>query len=142
MRAEVEMSAWQKVAWFNLAVIASSVVLVLALVPVLGTTRAQGGLGLIGLLGFAPLFSRRGSGVVIEDERDQMIRLRSVLIGYSIFWLAFVAGCMSLPVLYGWNGLVPVSVVLLGVWYGMMVVVGVTAVATLVMYRLGSADAT
>jgi hypothetical protein len=122
-------------------VVASTVVLVVALIPVLGTTRAHGGLGLLGLLGFAPLFFRRGS-VVIEDEGDQMIRLRSGLIGFSIFWLAFVAGCMSLPALYGWDGYVPVSVVLSGVWYCFMVVVGVTAVATLVMYRVGSADAT
>jgi hypothetical protein len=135
------MSAWQKLAWFNLAVIASTVVLVVALIPVLGTTRAQGGLGLLGLLGLAPLFLRRRS-VVIDDERDQLIRLRSGLIGFSIFWLAFVAGCMALPAFYGWEGLVPVSVVLSGVWYGVMVVVGVTAIATLAMYRVGLADAT
>ena len=135
------MSAWQKIAWFNLAVVASTVVLVVALIPVLGTTCAYGGLGVLGLLGFAPLFLlRRGSGV-IEDERDQLIRVRSGLIGFSIFWLAFVAGCMLLPAYYGWDGLVPVSVVLLGVWYGWMVVVGVTAVATLLMYRVGRSDA-
>jgi hypothetical protein len=113
-KEEVEMSAWQKLAWFNLAVLASTIVLVVSLIPVLGTTRAHGGLGLLGLLGFAPLFLR-GGRVVIDDERDQMIRLRSGLIGFSIFWLAFVAGCMLLPALYGWDGLVPVSVVLLGV---------------------------
>jgi hypothetical protein len=141
LREGLEMSAWQKLAWFNLAVIISTVVLVVALIPVLGTTRAHGGVGLLGLLGLAPLFFR-GRSVVLEDERDQMIRLRSGLIGFSIFWLAFVAGCMSLPALYGWDGSVPVGVVLSGVWYGVMVVVGVTAVATLVMYRLGSADAT
>jgi hypothetical protein len=135
------MSAWQKLAWYNLAVVASTVVLVVALIPLLGTTRAQGGFGLLGLLGLAPWFLRRGS-VVLEDERDRIIRRRAGLIAFSLSWLAFVAACMSLPALYGWDGSVPVSVVLSGVWYGVMVVVGVMAVATLLMYRLGRADAT
>ena len=47
----------------------------------------------------------------------------------------------GLPAFYGWDGLVPVRVVLSGVWYGLILVVGVMAVATLVMYRLGGADA-
>jgi hypothetical protein len=135
------MSAWQKLAWFNLAVVAGTVILVVALIPILGPTRAQGGFGVLGLLGLAPWFLRGGSGV-LEDERDRMIRSRSSVIAFFIFWLAFVAACMSLPARYGWDGSVPVSVVLSGVWYGVMVVVGVMAVTTLVMYRLGGADAT
>jgi hypothetical protein len=135
------VSAFQKVAWFNLAVVAATLVVVVALIPVLGTTRAHGGFGLLGLLGFAPLFLLRG-GQVLGDERDLMIVGRAGLIAFWIFWLAFVAACMSLPAVYGWDGLVPVSVVLSGVWCGVMVVVGVGAVATLVMYQLGRADAT
>ncbi len=134
------MSAWHKLAWFNLAVVTSTIILVVALIPVLGPTRAQGGFGVLGLLGFAPLFHRRGSGV-LEDERDQIIRCRSSVIAFSIFWLAFVAACMSLTARYGWDGSVPVSVVLSGIWYGVMLVAGVMAVTTLIMYRLGRADA-
>jgi len=133
------MSAWQRLAWFNLAVVTSTIVLVVALIPVLGPTRAQGGFGVLGLLGFAPFFHHRGNKV-LEDERDQMIRCRSSVIAFWVFWLAFVAAGMSLPARYGWYGSVPVSVVLSGIWYGVMLVVGVMAVTTLIMYRLGRAD--
>lgn len=134
------MSASQKLAWFSLAVVAGTLVLVLALIPVLGPTRAQGGFGVLGLLGFTPWFLLRRREV-LEDERDLMIRRRSGIVAFSIFWLAFVAACMSLPVVYGWEGSVPVSIILSGVWYGFMLVVGVTAVTTLVLYQVGSADA-
>jgi hypothetical protein len=29
------------------------------------------------------------------DERDQFVGLRAVLAGYSIFWVCFVAACMT-----------------------------------------------
>ena len=45
--------------------------------------------------------------------------------------------CCSLPVFYGWNGSVPVALVQSSVWIGLVLVVGVTSVATLVQYRLG-----
>jgi hypothetical protein len=135
------MSATQKHAWYNLAVVGLTVVTVLALVPILGGTRAQGGLGLLGLLGLGPLFFRRRGEAVVEDERDRMIRRRSGLIAYSVFWLAFVGACMALPAFYGWDGSVPVAVVLSGVWYGLMTVIGVMAIATLVLDRVGGSDA-
>jgi hypothetical protein len=134
------MSAAQKHAWFNLAVVAVTVVTVLALIPVLGP-GAQGGFGLLAFLGFGPWFFRRRGGGVILDERDMEIQRRSLLLAYVVFWLAFVAACMSLPVFYGWSGSVPVIVVLSSIWCGMILVVGVTSVATLVMYAMGETDA-
>jgi hypothetical protein len=134
------MSAAQRHAWFNLAVIATTIVLVLALLPILGT-RAQGGFGVLGLLGLGPWFFVRKGSEVVEDERDQMIRFRSGLIAFAIFWVAFVAACMALPAFYGWDGLVPVSVVLSFVWWGLIVVVGVMAVATLILSQVGGGDA-
>jgi hypothetical protein len=93
------------------------------------------------MLGFGPLFFRRKGGEVVEDERDWAIRRRSVLIAYSVFWLAFVAACVSLPAVYGWKGSVPVAVVQSSVWCGLILVVGVMSVATLVQYRRGDVDA-
>ena len=56
-----------------------------------------------------------------------------------MFWLAFVASCVSLPVVYGWRGAVPVVVVQSSVWVAVMLVVGVTSLATLVQYGRGGA---
>ena len=84
------MTAAQKLACFNLSVVVLTVVTVLILIPVLGP-GAQGGFGFLGLLGFGPLFFRRRRNEVVEDERDRAIQRRSVLIAYTVFWLAFVA---------------------------------------------------
>ncbi|MDG3004610.1 hypothetical protein [Paludisphaera mucosa] len=134
------MSASQKHAWFNLTVVAATVVTVLALVPMLGP-GAQGGFALLGLLGLGPIFFRRRAGVVVADERDLEIQRRSMLIAYVVFWLAFVIACVSLPAFYGWRGSVPVAVVQSSVWCAWILVVGVASIATLSMDRLGEADA-
>ena len=134
------MTASQKHACFNLSVVVLTVVTVLILIPVLGP-GAQGGFGFLGLLGFGPLFFRRRGNEVVEDERDRAIQRRSVLIAYTVFWLAFVAACVSLPAVYGWKGSVPVAVVQSSVWCGLILVVGVMSVATLVQYRRGAVDA-
>jgi hypothetical protein len=130
------MNAAQKFAWFNLAVITATLITVLALIPVL-RQGALGGLGLLGLLGIGPLFLRRKGGGSVWDERDRVIAIRSALAAYTVFWLVFVASCMSLPVFYGWRGEVPVVVVQWSVFVAMMLVVGVTSLATLIQYGRG-----
>ena len=130
------MNAAQKFAWFNLAVIAATLITVLALIPVL-RHEAMGGLGLLGFLGIGPLFLRRKGGESVWDERDQVIAIRSALAAYTVFWLVFVASCMSLPIIYGWQGKVPVMVVQWSVFVAMMLFVGVTSLVTLIQYGRG-----
>ena len=86
-------------------------------------------------------FRQRGDEVVVQDERDVQIRQRSLTIAYSVFWVLFVLGCMTAPAVYGWNGSVPVSMVLGAVWCGLIVVQGVMALAILIQYRRGGSDA-
>ncbi len=134
------MSATQKQAWYHLAVVTVTLVAVLALIPALGVHRAQGGLGFLGFLGLSPLFfRRRGTGIVV-DERDAVIQKRSAVIAYSVFWLAFVAAGVGAPFRFGEHGCVPVRLVALGVWFGLMIVVGVGAIATLVQYGRGASN--
>src|SRR5207249_2527556 len=71
------MNASQKFAWFTLGVISLAVVTVLALFPVLGRA-SWGGCGLLGFLGFSPLFFLRRGGKVLLDERDGLIWQRSL----------------------------------------------------------------
>jgi hypothetical protein len=134
------MCQTQKEALFNLVVVLLTFVTVVALYPFLGR-GAAGGFGVLGFLGFAPLLYSRHRGKVLADERDQLIRRRATIFAYSIFWLAFVASAMLALAVYGGNGAVPVPVVMNAVWCGLMLVVGLHAIATLVQYSRGGVDA-
>ena len=135
------MSLAQRQALFNLAIILTSVLLVLVLTPVIGVRRAQGSFGFLGLLGLGPFLFRKRAGAVFFDERDVMIQFRSWAIAYAIFWVAFVAVCVLAPFTFGSSGFVPVELVQSSVWYGFIMVWGISAFATLVQYRRGGANA-
>ncbi len=116
------MSRMQKFAWFNLAVIAWTLLVVCSLLPFLGH-RAMGGLGFLGLIGAGPLFFRKQPGQVVIDERDQLIQWRSWSFAYGVFWviLVLVAVVLSAAV-YGADGAVPVTIVRLSVFWAFMLV--------------------
>jgi hypothetical protein len=131
----------QKYAWFNLAVIGWTIVVVLALIPVLGK-GALGGSGFLGLLGFGYLFFRKKPGKVLTDERDQLIQLRSAILAYAILWIAYVLAAVLLsPLIYGQDGVVPVWVVQISAFGGFILVYAVMSIAILVQYAGGTKDA-
>lgn len=135
------MSPLQKFAWFNLAVIAVTLIVVCSLLPLLGY-RAMGGLGCLGLIGFTPYFFLNKQGKVLTDERDQLIQWRSWILAYALFWLAFVLVAVVLSVaIYGQEGAVPVTIIQLSVALGFMFVYAVASIAILVQYAGGSKDA-
>lgn len=135
------MSRMQRFAWFNLAVIALTLLVVFSLLPFLGY-RAMGGFGCLGLIGFGPLFFRRKPGQVVTDERDQLIQWRAWIFAYALFWVAFVFVAVVLSaVVYGEDGAVPVSVVRISVFWAFMLVYALASVAILVQYARGSRDA-
>jgi hypothetical protein len=135
------MSASQKHAWYCLAVVLLSVITVAGLAPILGLQRAQGGFGILGFLGFTPFFFRRRAGVVVCDERDSLIQLRSWILGYAVFWVIFVAACMTALYAYGSRGAVPVVLVVSSPWLGLCIVFGVSSLASLLQYHWGGAHA-
>ena len=134
------MSALQKFAWFNLAIIALTLVAVLSLLPFLGR-GALGGLGFLGILGFGPLFFRKKPGRVVTDERDILIQRRSWIVAYALFWVVFVLAAVLLaPLVYGQQGAVPVWVVQMSVFCGFMLVHALASIAILIQYAGGSID--
>ena len=135
------MSAAQRNAWFNLVVVLVSVALVVGLSVLMGWPKATGGFAILGLLGFGPLFYWRRGAHVVVDERDASIQRRSIVIGYGVFWLAFVAACVSLPMIYGETGSVPVWKAMSAVWWGVAIVYGVAAAASLIQYGWEGSDA-
>jgi len=131
----------QKFAWFNLAVIALTLLVVFSLLPFLGY-RAMGGLGCLGLIGFGPLFFRKTPGQVVTDERDHIIQWRSWIFAYAVFWVVFVLVAVVLSaVVYGEDGAVPVNVVRISVFWAFMLVYALASIAILVQYTGGSKDA-
>ncbi|MFO0909826.1 MAG: hypothetical protein U0794_16010 [Isosphaeraceae bacterium] len=133
------MSRAQRLAWFQLAVVTLSVVATGAAWPMLGRA-ATGMFGLLGLLGLSPwLF--KGKDRVQWDERDAEIARRANFLGLGAFWLLFIVACVVLPIVYGWEGSVPVVLVQASVWVAWMLVIVVSSVATLVQYKGGAADA-
>jgi hypothetical protein len=132
------MSVAQRQALFNLVIILTSVLVVLSLMPVLGFRRAHGALGILGFVGLGPFLFGRKAGEVFYDERDAVIQARSWAIAYSIFWLTFVAACITAPLTVGSSGFVPVEYVQLSVWYGFIIVWGISAGASLVQYAWGA----
>ncbi len=135
------MSAMQKFAWFNLAVIALTLVTVLSLVPFIGK-GALGGLGFLGLMGFGPFFFWKKARQVVVDERDQLIQTRSWILAYSLYWVVFVFAAVFLSAeVYGWDGAVPVWIVQISVACGFMIVYGLASIAILVQYAGGTSNA-
>jgi hypothetical protein len=133
------MAALQKFAWFNLAVIAFT----LAVVSILSFwgKGALGGFGFAGLLGFGVLFFRQRPGQVVTDERDFLIQRRSWILAYSLFWVIFVLAAVLLaPLVYGWEGAVPVLVIQISVFCSFMLLNALVSIAILVQYTGGSRD--
>jgi hypothetical protein len=135
------MSATQKFAWFNLAVIALTLVAVLSLLPFLGK-GALGGFGFLGLLGFGVLFFRKKPGQVLLDERDRLIWVRAWVLAYAVFWVVFcLAAAVLCALVYREDGAVPVWVVGGGVFSALILVQALASLAILVQYAGGSKDA-
>jgi hypothetical protein len=132
----------QKFAWFNLAVIALTLLVVFSLLPLLGY-RAMGGLGCLGLLGFGPLFFfRKKPGQMVADERDHLIQWRAWIFAYALFWVVFVLVASVLSaVVYGEDGAVPVTIVRISVFWAFLLVYALASAAILVQYAGGSRDA-
>jgi hypothetical protein len=135
------MTATQRFAWFNLAVIGLTLAVVLLLLAFIGK-GALGGFGILGLIGFGPVFFRRRQGQIVADERDQQIQRRAWIIGYAVFWVLFVlTAVLVAPLVYGQEGSVPVWAVQMSVFAGFMTVYAVGSIAILVQYAGGTMDA-
>jgi hypothetical protein len=88
-------------------------------------------------MGLSPFLFRKRVGGVFYDERDLLIQFRPWVIAYAIFWVAFVAVCVTAPLTFGSSGFVPVEFVQLSVWYAFIIVWGISATATLIQYARG-----
>ncbi len=138
------MNRAQKIAWFNLIVIAASLTISGAAVGILnilyGMPTALGGLGFLGigaLVGLSPFLFRKKPGQFDFDERDQLIRLRALFFASFVSLWCLIAQCVLQVFKVGPRGSVPVGT-LVGTVYGALVsfVIG-KSLWTLIEYRRG-----
>ena len=141
------MNRLQKMAWYQLIVIAAVLALTGIVVAVLtckyGATKARCGLGMLGflgLMGFSPLLFRRKSDKIDWDERDLLILRRATAIAYSVFWVAWVFGSLITWGIIGAGNCVTVDILPLTVVIGGLTVASVQSVAILVQYGWGGRD--
>jgi hypothetical protein len=137
------MNRWQKIAWFNLIVIITALILSITAVGLLYFAvglpihRALGGFGFIGIcgiMGLSPLIYKKQPGKVSLDERDLLIHRKASLGAYSIFWLLFVLAAMIPFFILGHTGTISVKYLPAMVGGGMITVTLVQSIVTLEEY--------
>jgi hypothetical protein len=129
------MVAQQRYAVFNLVIAGFALVLFLVLIPIIGMWRAQAAFAFLAFSALGPYFFRKRKGQIAGDERDQVIHLRAIQIGFGAFWLLFVGGIMSTYVYLQHQATMSVEILPLMVWLGWIAFVLCQAVALLVLYR-------
>jgi len=138
------MNRLQKIASYNLIVIAIVLIIVVLIVGLIyhskgsqETREAIGLVGLFGLVGLSGVLFRKKRGKIDFDERDQLILRKSTAVAYSVFWVAWIAASMTIWAVLHRRGTVTVYILPIMVLIGGLIVVTVQAVAILVQYGWG-----
>lgn len=138
------MNRQQKIAWFNLVVIAGCVALAVSMTVRFafqhGFPSAFGGMGFLGfacLIALGPVLFRKKRGQVAFDERDVMIERRAIRYGTTVAYFYFVIVCIVTWLVVGFDSKVSSGVLPMLVVGGFLVVNIVQAIVTLVEYRRG-----
>ena len=147
------MNRLQKIAWFQLAVIAiaavASVVNSGLYMQKYGYTFLKAwwfGTGwpvilCVFLVVLAPIFFRKRKGQINFDERGLIIGRRAARIGFGASFFFFIAVCITISVVVGMNTAIPaywLARIVLGGW---IIAAVAHALTTLVCYGLGGKDA-
>jgi len=110
------MNRAQKIAWVfvitTLLVIVVSITTIVILYFKVGMPNALYGFGTIGIAGlggFAMLFIKKDKGKVACDERDELIRKRDALAGFTTAYLFVCAACMTPFFILGPKGSISVK---------------------------------
>jgi hypothetical protein len=135
------MNRYQKIAWFNLIVIAAAIVVTSVAIVVEFHLRGYATIGLFSvgilvLLKFTPLLFKKpqGRSGVVSDERDDLILTRAVTRAWTVFWWVLVVSCFLLWFIIGPQNSVPTIALPLIAFGGALVHKVVCSVAILVQY--------
>jgi len=145
------MNRWQKIAWFNLIVVLTSLMIsgtavgVLAFIANLHILRALAGfgfIGLIGICGLSNLFFRKDKDKVQVsfDERDLLIQQKARTASYTAFWVLFCVAAVVPFLILGPKGVISVKVLPAMIFGGIVVLVLVESIVTLAEYGRGGKE--
>jgi hypothetical protein len=111
------MNRLQEIAWFNLIVITTTIIVTAAVITIEFHIRGYSTIGwlFIGLMAplkFTPLLFRKphDNDKVISDERDLYIKNRAFSLSNAIFWWTFILSCFLLWWFVGPENSVPTLV--------------------------------
>jgi hypothetical protein len=138
------MNRWQKIAWYNIAVISLALGMTAINIAVMamkyGFPKAFSGLGTLGslgLLGLAGVIFKKKKDQVDFDERDRLIFYKSMQTANAVFWPLFSAACMIPWFIVGAAGTVSSNILPLILGSMGVTVIVLQSLATLIQYNRG-----
>ena len=133
------MSDSEKWAWWAIGVVVLTIAAYGAFVAFLGHGPATSAVFALLALTALPASSRRYFKGRTFDEREREIANKAVRAGFSVFWVAFIGLIMAIYFIKGWNATLTVPVWTLGetLWWAVILVLGVQALTTILLYRGG-----
>jgi O-antigen/teichoic acid export membrane protein len=137
MLTETYIADSEKWAWWTLGVVVLTIAAYGAFVAFLGHGPATS-FALLALTAI-PVSSRRYFKCQRFDEREREIANKALLAGFRGFWVAFVGIIVAIGFIKGWTTTLTVPVWALAetLWWAMILVLGVQALTTIVLYRKG-----
>jgi len=142
------MNRYQKIAWFNLIVIAATILVTSIAVAVELHVRGYSTIGLwfvalLALLKLTPyLFKKSESpGGVVSDERDDLIVKKAVLRAWAAFWWIFVVSCVLVFLIVGPRDSVPTITLPLMALGGGLFLKAACSMAILIQYGRTNGEA-
>jgi hypothetical protein len=134
------MSKSEKWAWWTLGVVVMTIAAYTVFLAFRGHGPAIISVFVLLALTALPASSRRHLQGRTFDERERAIANKALRAGFSAFWLAFVGLIPAIGFTKGWNSTLTLPVWTLGevVWWAAILVLGVQALTTIVLYRGGS----
>ncbi len=141
------MNRLQKVAWYQLivifAVLGLTAITVAIVVHSKGYGHAHFGLATLILLAFVHfdrVFFPLKAGQIAFDERDDMIKKKAVTVAYTVFWVAFILGCIVPYFILGPMSSISVGVLPSMLFCAAIIIRIVWSVAILVQYGWGGKE--
>jgi hypothetical protein len=135
------MNRFQKIAWFNLAVITATIIITSTAIAIEIHMRGYSTIGpcfvaILALLKVTPFLFKKpqGQSRVVCDERDHFIRNRAVSFAYTVFWYVLFIFCFLLWFIIGPESSVPTITLSLMAFGGILFIKTVCSVAILVQY--------
>ena len=133
------MSDSEKWAWWAIGVVVLTIAAYAAFVAFVKSGPAAISVFALLALTALPASSRRYFKGLTFDEREREIANKALLTGFRAFWVAFCGLIVAIGFIKGWDATLTVPVWALSetLWWAVILVLGVQALTTIVLYRGG-----